>query len=732
MKIEQANKLINKHENEDIPKINSQLEQKVNSNYNKDLENIINKLSNKQKEDCIKHEELLMGMPSKTYNSNKITGTPIISTSGKKIINNASTLTNYIYADNHLVFTSGYPKNKTIEIDRTSTLISNSTNRLEPIQVSLDDNFTIFIEDIIIRNNLVGVKFLLDIDNSGSGYRVRLSDGVLNVEFRKNNASNGALTLSKAIFKENDSFNLVFAKNKNKFTLGVCINNDIDNIFVIDTTKNDYLKGIYNVTILDYSVKTYNLQANCEYGSISFFSRFIPELKSLLLRKTYVKYNEVFNQLTNIQGTLITGDWNERICGEVCNILHEPNDINMPYKIAVGGHKGTYSNSITGKTNFAYSKDLLNWNYISQKPPINTYTEDGCLVRFRGKYYYYAETIPNRNVELWISDDFINWDYVGKVASPDNDESLVGRPNSEVCSGSPTAIVKDNKIYLFVEYGYTSSATHSNRVLVSDDGINFRKLSTIPDILKMENVATILDYPTWTINNFEGICEKDGLFYAWISITNKTVSPTKYKMVEMVSNDLISWEWTTGNFTGEYKYISFARQNDDYNITIEGTYDNKNTYKIISTQRVEEKLPFELLVDRENLIDGTFNTITDLVGDNRWFLTESGLNVRGEDGNLIMFDVAENKGIVYFIGNLETDKIYKLSYKTNANIKVSLYKDNNNSVVCKSIVETLNETEFSKTFKTISGSNRLSIAITGFKNCDKLLYCSDIKLEKIN
>lgn len=44
MKIEQANKLINKHENEDIPKINSQLEQKAEKSETKNIQQQVNNL----------------------------------------------------------------------------------------------------------------------------------------------------------------------------------------------------------------------------------------------------------------------------------------------------------------------------------------------------------------------------------------------------------------------------------------------------------------------------------------------------------------------------------------------------------------------------------------------------------------------------------------------------------------------------------------------------------------
>ncbi|STB59705.1 BppU family phage baseplate upper protein [Clostridium perfringens] len=403
-----------------LNKIDSQLSEKVDLEYNLDLEEIINKINKNENTFDIKN--MLMGMPSKKYTEISLEGNPIITTDGKSNVNNASTLTDYFYGNKHLKFGTGIPKVKNIELNNNNTTILSKEHSLEKAIINLDDNFTLFFKNIKVKE-LSGVQYLANIDNNNNGYRIRINNNIIEVEFRINNLSSGYLTTTQQL-KVDDEFNLSFAKNGDNFNLSICINNNLDSIEVLKTTKNKCLTGECFINILDYNQPSLNLQSKCSYNGIYLFNRYIPEQRALVLQNNYIKYEVINDNLTNIKNSDIIGSWNEKICGEVCNILHEPNDVEKPYKIAVGGYNGEYTNELKGKTNFAYSTDLINWMYISDVPPIDIYTEDGCLVKFRGKYYYYAETMPNRNTELWISSDFKKWDYIGKVASPDNDSYL--------------------------------------------------------------------------------------------------------------------------------------------------------------------------------------------------------------------------------------------------------------------------------------------------------------------
>ncbi|MCM1990514.1 hypothetical protein [Oceanirhabdus seepicola] len=587
--------------------VESKLFEKVNYDYNSDLEK--RNKSTKSNFD----ENILRDLGEKTYTVETIVGNPITVTNGTLKVNNSTTLTNYIYSNKNLKFSNGYPLKKTIEVTNELATVSSSTNRLNPITVNLKDEFTLFLNGLKpnFDSNDTTVKYILNFYSDTQEISVRFNSGKIDLEYRANDISIKVLALAGLTWDAGDDINIVLTQNDKKLTLGACVNNDKNKI-VTSNMISKPLQDDYTFIILDYKDKNVNLQGNSEYQSISIFNRYIKEIKPMLIEKDLVNYDIITRFDTNIEGTANEADWNEKICGEVSNILYEPDDRLRPYKIAVGGYNGAYNNNLIGKTSFAYSTDLKTWSYVPDSPVIDVYTEDGTLIKFRDKYFFYAETIPNRNIKLWVSDDFKKWNYIGKVASPDKDPYLVDLPSAKVSSGSPTAIVKDNKVYLFIEYGYTSNLNHSNKVLVSKDGINFRTLSTVPDILKMESVSTILPYPEWTINNFESICEKEGKYYAWVSITNKTVSPKIFSMYEMVSTDLINWEFTGANFKDNYDYISFGCLSDSYEVIANGKYTegNYNKYEILVVKRYEELLPDELKVNNVNLLDKTFNIST--------------------------------------------------------------------------------------------------------------------------
>ncbi|MCM1990515.1 hypothetical protein [Oceanirhabdus seepicola] len=70
-------------------------------------------------------------------------------------------------------------------------------------------------------------------------------------------------------------------------------------------------------------------------------------------------------------------------------------------------------------------------------------------------------------------------------------------------------------------------------------------------------------------------------------------------------------------------------------------------------------------------------------------MTDTSLSIVGENEVLLMYDIPKDNGVTWFMG-INTDSIYRISYKSNANIKVTLYKDNNNTIVDKDIIETIN------------------------------------------
>ena len=308
----------------------------------------------------------------------------------------------------------------------------------------------------------------------------------------------------------------------------------------------------------------------------------------------------ILDRWTIFSGTRQNEDWNESIAGEACNILYDPLDPERPYKIAIGGYNGPYGFRLKGETRFAYSRDLRDWMFVGgESPSIDSYTEDGSLIRYKGVYYYYCEPMPNRNIYLYTSTDFMKWKNRGIVVGPDIESARsFGGPPSEVMVGSPSAIVRNGRVYLFFESGATANPYHTNKLIVSEDGINFPSLAKTPDLFNRLSAYPILNIQEWIINNLEGLCEHDGKYFGWLSITNKTRKPALYSMWEIVSEDLLDWSFTGVNLMQslenvaiEGDYISFACLN--HTTVVNGKFDLNRGIEILlidRTKTVHKKL----------------------------------------------------------------------------------------------------------------------------------------------
>lgn len=676
----------------------------------------------------------LEGITKKTYVTNTLNSSGITKVNnGNRSIRISPTLTNYIYSDKHLKFNDGYPLTNKSNITHEIATV-NTSNHIDGSLITLNDQFSILFTGIkpqFSSTDAYGVKYLANIYNADTEMRIRFdqSKNGLNLELRKNNVVVGNVDIPFS-FVIGDSLNILITQ-RDYIEITICVNKDKSKIYIGKLTQT-VTRNDYTIIPLDYQMSNLNLQASSSYDSILVFSKKFEENKAIVIEQNYYNHDITYRQQI-LSGTGNTSDWNEKIPGEVSNILHDPLDVDRPYKIAVGGYNGNYTEQLVGKTGFAYSKDLINWTYVNGgKYCIDQYSEDGCLIKFRGKYYYYAEGMPNRNVLLYTSFDFVNWTYEGIVASPDLDPSLVNRPSSEVSSGSPSAIVRNGKVYLFIEYGYTSNTGHSNRVLVSVDGVNFRKLSTVPDLFKREFCRPVLDPTIWTINNLEGICEVNGVYYAWLSITNKTQSPTIFSMWEVTSVDLITWKFTGANFSSNAgDFISFACLSDSNQIVTNGRYTSTNAVEILFLSREEQKLPDEFKKATVNVVkDPYFKDIKSSQINNAWFYTKN-LPIVSSGGKLTYYKPEVNQGIVQFITGIKPNTLYKLTIKTNGRFVMNGYQDNTSNKVESDFLQFINEVDGSVIFKTGPLTNILSCAWTGFLNCSPILELSNVVIEEV-
>ncbi|HDR8155533.1 TPA: hypothetical protein QC057_004562 [Bacillus cereus] len=676
---------------------------------------------------------LLEGGVKKTYTTDTLNSNVSKLNNGARRVRVSPTLTSYIYSDKHLKFNDGYLMNDTALINHEIATV-NAGNQISGAQVSLDNQFSIFLTGIkpqFSSTDNYGIKYLTCIYNSNTEVRLRFdkSKNGLNLEVRKNDIFAGEVNLIFP-FVMGDSINILITQNQN-IEITVCVNNDKTKVYS-GVTSQVISNGNYVLIPLNYRDYTLNLQGSSSYDSISVYSKKFDENKAIVTGRD--NYNHTISYRQRIlSGTGNSADWNEKIAGEVPNILHDSTDKERPYKIAIGGYNGAYTESLVGKTGFAYSKDLVNWTYVNNgNYCIDRYTEDGCLIKFRDKYYYYAETMPNRNLHLYTSVDFVNWVDEGIVASPDLDPALAQQESSYVSAGSPSAIVKDNKVYLFIEYGYTSNANHSNKVLVSDDGINFRKLSTAPDLFKREFCRPVLDPAIWTINNIEGMCEVNGVYYAWLSITNKTQSPTIFSMWEMKSDDLITWKFTGANFSSNAgDYISFACLSNDNKVLINGVYNTNNAIEILFLSREEQNLPIEFKKSTVNLVkDPYFQNINTTIVYNSWVITKS-LPIVVSGGKVTYYKPEIYQGLVQFITGIKPNTLYQLTLKTNGRFVMSGYQDNNANRVEADFLQFTNDVDGSVIFKTGPTTNILSCAFTGFVDCPPVLELSNLILEEV-
>ncbi|WP_186312693.1 hypothetical protein [Bacillus cereus] len=676
----------------------------------------------------------LEGGPKKVYTTSTATSTGITKVNnGTRVIRISPSLSSYIYSDKHLKFTDGYPLVNTASITHEIATV-NTGNHIDGSTVAVNDQFSILLKGIrpqFASTDAYGVNFLANIYNANAELRLRLDDSQngLNMEVRKGGSAVGTVYVPFA-FAMNDNINILLTQ-KDKLEITACVNNDKNKIYT-NSINQVIPRGDYTLIPLDYQTSSANLQASSSYDSILVFSKKFDENKAIVTENNYYNYGITGRQQI-LSGTGNPADWNEKMAGETSNILHDPLDTERPYKIAVGGHNGAYTETLIGKTGFAYSKDLVTWTYVNNgNYCIDQYTEDGCIVKFRGKYHYYAENMPNRNVVLYTSFDFVNWTYEGIVASPDLDPSLANRPSSEVCAGSPSAIVKDGVLYLFIEYGYTSNTGHSNRVLTSVDGINFRKLSTVPDIFKREFCRPILDPTVWTINNLEGINEVDGVYYAWLSITNKTGTPTVFSMWEVTSEDLITWKFTGATFNSNAgDFITFACLSDSSQVITNGKYTGVNATELLFLSREKQDLPDEFKKATVNLInDPYFTDIKTTVVNNVWFYTKSLLTTVSE-GRLTYYKPEVNQGIVQYITGIKPNTLYKLTIKSNGRFVMNGYQGTTSNKVETDFIQYINEVDGSVIFKTGSTTDILSCAWTGFLDSPPILGLSNLVLEEI-
>lgn len=676
----------------------------------------------------------LEGGTKKTYVTNALNSVGITKVNnGTRTIRISPTLTNYIYSDKHLKFNDGYPLTNKSTVNHEIATV-NTSNHIDGSLIALNDQFSILFAGIKPQFSSVdayGVKYLANIYNADTEMRMRFdkSKNGLNLELRKNNVVVGNIDISLS-FVIGDSLNILITQS-DSIEVTACINLDKSKIYVGKLTQI-VARNDYTFVPLDYQTSNLNLQASSSYDSILVFSKKFEENKAIVTEQNYYNHDITYRQQI-LSGTGNTSDWNEKIPGEVSNILHDPLDVERPYKIAVGGYNGNYTEQLVGKTGFAYSKDLISWTYVNDgKYCIDRYSEDGCLIKFRGKYYYYCEGMPNRNVLLYTSFDLVTWTYEGIVASPDLDPSLVNKPSAEVSSGSPSAIVRNGKVYLFIEYGYTSNTDHSNRVLVSVDGVNFRKLSTVPDLFKREFCRPVLDPAIWTINNLEGLCEVDGMYYAWLSITNKTQSPTIFSMWEVTSMDLITWKFTGAKFESNAgDFISFACLSDSNQVVTNGRYTSTNAVEILFLSREEQKLPDEFKKASVNVVkDPYFKDIKSSQVNNAWFYTKS-LPIVTSSGKLTYYKPEVNQGIVQFITGIKPNTLYQLTIKTNGRFVLNGYQDNTSNKVESDFLQFLNEVDGSVIFKTGPLTNILSCAWTGFLDCPPILELRNIIIEEV-
>jgi beta-fructofuranosidase len=174
----------------------------------------------------------------------------------------------------------------------------------------------------------------------------------------------------------------------------------------------------------------------------------------------------------------------------------------------------------------------LKYHYRPKKGWVN---DPNGLVYFDGYYHVFYQHAPDYETPWhqpmhWghaITKDFINWQELPVAIKPDSEYDSNG-------CWSGTAIVKDDKLYLFYASVRGEEKIQTVSVAYSSDGINFKKY---------QNNPVIKTYPNDGGPDFRdpAVCCVNGSYYCVMATGNK---PTKTgRLLLYKSQNLFDWEY---------------------------------------------------------------------------------------------------------------------------------------------------------------------------------------------
>jgi beta-fructofuranosidase len=174
----------------------------------------------------------------------------------------------------------------------------------------------------------------------------------------------------------------------------------------------------------------------------------------------------------------------------------------------------------------------LNFHYKPKKGWIN---DPNGLVFYKGYYHVFYQHAPDYETPWhqpmhWghaITKDFINWQELPVAIKPDSEYDSNG-------CWSGTAIVKDDKLYLFYASVRGEEKIQTVSVAYSSDGINFKKY---------QNNPVIKTYPNDGGPDFRdpAVCCVNGSYYCVMATGNPETKTARLLLYK--SENLLDWEY---------------------------------------------------------------------------------------------------------------------------------------------------------------------------------------------
>lgn len=305
------------------------------------------------------------------------------------------------------------------------------------------------------------------------------------------------------------------------------------------------------------------------------------------------------------------------------------------------------------------NRDKVNKKYypkIHMAAPIGWINDPNGFVYYQEQYHLFYQYHPydtKWGPMHWghsVSNDLVNWNYVGVALVPDKAYDKDG-----CFSGS--AIVKDGKLYLMYTGHIIDEKTQEIRqvqnIAISDDGINFKKYENNP-VIDEKNLPE-----GFSVADFRDpkLFKKNGKYYVVIGNTD-----SKNGCVQLFESlDLLKWTFKSTILSNDERLGNMVECPDFFTI-------NHHDFMICSSMNYYDKSIQQTIPHKVWLIKGQFNDKSGIFTPTDFLTMDSGIDfyapqsTEGKNGERIYIPWMQRWSNFYLLDELQHKWIGQMGF----------------------------------------------------------------------